>query len=346
LDGVKIRGIKVDKKYQVFVSSTYDDLRRERQAVMQSLLELDCIPSGMELFPAADESQWTLIKGVIDECDYYIIIVAGRYGSIGNNGQSYTEMEYRYALEKGKPILGFLHRNPSNIPVGKTDKEQVNREKLEEFRKLVKKKMCRDWETPEELGGVVTMSLVRLKKDHAAIGWVSGSYARTPEDAENLSRLQGKVTQLEDENDTLRSTINQYNKKSQQKGQPSFANRPRIAIDFSGFLKGFQLEIEIAENAYKLGVRAGELPGILQITQEKLKSYVIELDDFKHRQLAESLKKAMVDIRVIFAALEQHGTRDLRFLTTDQWTDIWNQEAALMKNLKMIEFQLKTESWE
>jgi Domain of unknown function (DUF4062) len=84
-----------DRKYQVFVSSTYEDLQRERQEVMHALLELDCMPAGMELFPAADEDQWTLIKRVIDECDYYIVIVAGRYGSVGSSGMSYTEMEYR-----------------------------------------------------------------------------------------------------------------------------------------------------------------------------------------------------------------------------------------------------------
>jgi hypothetical protein len=46
------------KKYQVFVSSTYIDLIDERQEIMHALLELDCIPAGMELFPAANEDQW------------------------------------------------------------------------------------------------------------------------------------------------------------------------------------------------------------------------------------------------------------------------------------------------
>jgi len=50
----------MDKRYQVFVSSTYADLREERGKG---------IPSGMELFPAADEEQWAFIKRVIDDCD-------------------------------------------------------------------------------------------------------------------------------------------------------------------------------------------------------------------------------------------------------------------------------------
>lgn len=62
------------KKFSVFVSSTYEDLIDERKEVIQALLELDCIPIGMELFPATDDDQWTLIKELINECDYYILI--------------------------------------------------------------------------------------------------------------------------------------------------------------------------------------------------------------------------------------------------------------------------------
>lgn len=53
----------MDKRYQIFVSSTYADLKEERRRVIQALMEMDCIPSGMELFPAADEEQWEFIKG-------------------------------------------------------------------------------------------------------------------------------------------------------------------------------------------------------------------------------------------------------------------------------------------
>src|SRR6266436_2591748 len=103
-----------EKRYQVFVSSTYADLREERQEVIQALLELDCIPSGMELFQASDDDQWTLIKRVIDDCDYYLVIIAGRYGSM-KDGVSYTEMEYDYAISQGKPVIAFLHQDPGAI---------------------------------------------------------------------------------------------------------------------------------------------------------------------------------------------------------------------------------------
>ena len=74
-----------EKRFQVFVSSTYTDLLEARTEVMQALLELDCMPAGMELFPASNDTQWTWIKKVIDESDYYIVIVGGRYGSISKH---------------------------------------------------------------------------------------------------------------------------------------------------------------------------------------------------------------------------------------------------------------------
>jgi len=101
----------MDKRYQVFVSSTYDDLREERQEVIFALLELDCIPSGMELFPAADEDQWTVIKEVIDDCDYYVVIIGGRYGSLHSSGKSFTQMEYEYAVSKQHPATGWVRAN-------------------------------------------------------------------------------------------------------------------------------------------------------------------------------------------------------------------------------------------
>lgn len=90
----------MNKRYQVFVSSTFADLQAERQAVTQALLSLDHFPAGMELFPASDEDAWTLIQSVIDDSDYYVIVIGGRYGSVDQEGVSYTEREFDYAVAR------------------------------------------------------------------------------------------------------------------------------------------------------------------------------------------------------------------------------------------------------
>lgn len=185
------------KKYQVFVSSTYIDLVEERQEIMHALLELDCIPAGMELFPAANEDQWSLIKGVIDESDYYLLVIGGRYGSISPEGLSYTEMEYRYALETGKPILSFLHKSPDMIPVKKSEESTEGREKLESFRDLAQKRMCKYWESPQELGSVVSRSLIMLQKKHPGVGWVRGDLVMSGDASTEILKLRRKIELLE-----------------------------------------------------------------------------------------------------------------------------------------------------
>lgn len=159
------------KKYQIFVSSTYEDLKAERQEIMHALLELDCIPSGMELFPAADEDQWSLIKGVIDDCDYYVVVIGGRYGSLGPDGISYTEMEYRHAISTEKPVIAFLHKDPTSLPAKHTEQTEEGRKRLEDFRKLAQQKMCKYWSTAQDLGSVVSRSLIMLQKKHPGVGW-------------------------------------------------------------------------------------------------------------------------------------------------------------------------------
>ena len=118
----------MERKYQVFISSTYEDLKTERQAAISCLLDMNCIPVGMEQFPASSLSQWEYIKKMIDMSDYYLLIVAGKYGSIDpEENISYTVKEYRYAIHKKMPILAFLHKNIDSLPaikVGATDEER------------------------------------------------------------------------------------------------------------------------------------------------------------------------------------------------------------------------------
>lgn len=194
----------MEKKYQVFISSTYKDLLDERSEVMQALLELDCIPVGMELFPAADDDQWTLIKRLIDDCDYYILIIGGRYGSVHPiEGISYTQMEYEYAIKQNIPTISFIHKNPTNIQSGKTDQDPSARVKLELFKKLAENKLCKYWETPFELGGVVSRSLIKLIKDKPRPGWVKSIHV--PDEDTNVTILD-----LRDQIDKLNSELKNY----------------------------------------------------------------------------------------------------------------------------------------
>lgn len=189
----------MEKIFQVFVSSTFQDLQEERKEVMQALLELDCMPAGMELFPASNEDQWTLIKRVIDACDYYLLIIGGRYGSTTDDGKSFTQMEFEYALTTGKPIISFLPKNPENIPSGKSEKDGKRRQKLEAFKELAKKKLVKYWESPEQLGSVVSRSMVKLIKDFPAEGWVRAGSVVDEKSVKEIAKLQRENEELKEQ---------------------------------------------------------------------------------------------------------------------------------------------------
>lgn len=167
----------MNKKYTVFLSSTYDDLREERREVIHALLELNCIPCSMETFPADNDEQFEFIKSIIDECDYYVLIIAGRYGSISKGGKSFTEMEYRYALEKDIPVFSFVHNDINSISLQKSEKNEINRKKLDNFIKCVSNgKMVKFWNGKEDLAGKVSRTMISAIERHPSVGWIRGNF--------------------------------------------------------------------------------------------------------------------------------------------------------------------------
>lgn len=183
----------MDKRYQVFVSSTYEDLKAERQHVIRAVLALECLPAGMELFPASSDEAWTAIKRVIDESDYYVLVIAGKYGSIDPaTGISYTQREFEYAVEQGIPRLAFLHRNPGVLPHNMCEGDPGVDAKLESFRGQVKQgHHVKFWEGADNLEAQVIAGLAYLRDSRPAVGWVRGDRAAASSD------LLNQVTSLQ-----------------------------------------------------------------------------------------------------------------------------------------------------
>ncbi|MCX2714224.1 DUF4062 domain-containing protein [Mycolicibacterium sp. J2] len=182
------------------MSSTYEDLKDERREVTQALLELDCLPAGMEMFVAANEEQWDLIEEVISESDYYILIIGGRYGSIAESGVSYTEREFDLALKLKIPVMVFVPKDPDSIPQGKTDKDDTARTKLDKFRKkAMNGRNVAFYADAHDLGSQVSRAMVRAIKKTPGIGWVRGNQAMTVEQQKEIADLRTKLSELQAE---------------------------------------------------------------------------------------------------------------------------------------------------
>lgn len=197
----------MEKRYQVFISSTFTDLRDERQSVLRAILELGHMPAGMELFPAADDSAWQLIKDVIDASDYYALIIGGRYGSLDETGIGFTEKEYDYALSTKKPVIPLLHENPKSLPRDKTEAKEEAWNKLNEFRsKIEKQHTCVYWKNAEDLKAKVIIGVTSSMKRHPAVGWVRANQPPSTETLNELLTLRKKITELEEKADSERTS--------------------------------------------------------------------------------------------------------------------------------------------
>lgn len=209
----KVRwGDAVNKKYQIFISSTYEDLKNARQKVQDAILSMYHFPVGMELFSAADEEQWEIIKETIDSTDYYVLIVGQRYGSVIQYGEdagiSYTEKEFRYAKEKGIPILAFIIDDSVPLTKDYIDTDVAKIEKLVAFKATVKDgRLVEWWKTPEELAQKVTTALYKQIDRRKRPGWIRSDEYDIEKSHAELLRLNERIRELEQENVKLKSQV-------------------------------------------------------------------------------------------------------------------------------------------
>lgn len=193
-----------DKKYQVFISSTYTDLIEAREKVTKVILDLYHFPVGMEMFSADDDDQWKIITDAIDVSDYYVLILGHRYGSVAEEGISYTEKEFDYAKSKGIPIISFIRNR--NAAVANTERESnsIYIPKLENFVEKAKKgKMCNFWENINDLERNLAIALPKNMAKHGGIGWVRGNQA-SGQLAEEIAKLSEENRNLRTENEKLK----------------------------------------------------------------------------------------------------------------------------------------------
>lgn len=183
----------MEKKYQVFISSTYTDLQEERQCAISCLLDMNCIPVGMEQFPASSLSQWDYIKKMIDMSDYYVLIVAGKYGSIDpEENISYTEKEYNYAVSKKMPILTFLFNDISKIVGEKLEDSDTGRKLVEEFRNKLTNanRLVKFYSSIDDLKSKITAAMYQAIIDTPAVGWVRGDKIERSTNDDLMARVK------------------------------------------------------------------------------------------------------------------------------------------------------------
>lgn len=196
-----------DTKYQVFISSTFVDLKEERQAAVEGILTSHNIPAGMELFTANNEDQWTIIKKWIEASDIYMLILGGRYGTVDNNtGKSYTQMEYEYAKEIGKPTFALVISPTALEKLKETEPsfiETAEPKKLDDFKSRVESQMVGYYDDVKDIQIATIKAINEIVDEYKPLGWVKADNTTSAQVAEELARLtkeNNRLTALVDDN--------------------------------------------------------------------------------------------------------------------------------------------------
>lgn len=266
-----------ERKYQIFVSSTYTDLIGAREKLFETILKLYHFPVGMEMFSADDDEQWEVIKDTIDSSDYYVVIIGHRYGSVTAEGLSFTEKEYDFAKIQNIPILAFIRNRDVATKPNERDEDHINVEKLNSFiEKATKSKMCDFWNSEDDLSTKVAIALPKIFRKNPRVGWIRADKGISPEVSEEIATLSKENRDLRIEKEQLQSFIN--------------GKKPIISVKMNGrdslelpFTKTEDLKIDFNNNQFDFNFVEYPEPISHESIPNHLKPYIdlpIELDNY------------------------------------------------------------------
>jgi hypothetical protein len=162
---------------------------------------------------------------------------------LADDGVSFTEKEYEYALSKNIPILVFLHKNPEVIASGKTERDQKLIKKLDAFRTILKANRVVDfWSDHNDLCTKVVIAVRQSVILAPGVGWTRGDQPADPKVLRDFERLRR-------ENDELRQRLSEqsasrvtFPNELPSPNEPVNLDFPKRSLGFADFAYGSKLE--------------------------------------------------------------------------------------------------------
>jgi Domain of unknown function (DUF4062) len=123
---------------RIFISSTFIDLRAEREAAREALLRSELVPWGMELFLSQPSDPLDVCLRELRMSDAVVLIIGFRAGSLipETPELTYTGAEFKLAQELGRKVFAFF-KTEGGVPVNKETRPELH-QALEDFKKAVK----------------------------------------------------------------------------------------------------------------------------------------------------------------------------------------------------------------
>ena len=186
----------LDKRYQVFISTSGNEMQPERIVLSQTLVGMGFFSWGLEQRTPLSTA---FARRQIDDCDYVVILLGSQYGEQSVSGVGYMHLEYIYAVTKQKPIIVFMHEEPLSRDLSLQDQKPELREKFLEFRKVLQQEADQifSYRSMRDLEMAVRLNMPQMLERYPVAGWVRPQNTQLLHD--EVDRLKAKIEQLETE---------------------------------------------------------------------------------------------------------------------------------------------------
>jgi HD-like signal output (HDOD) protein len=130
---------EIEKEFKIFIGSTFEDLKAEREAVISVLNELKEIFWSMEFSHAAPYPPIEVCLDAVSKSEIYIGIIGQKYGSVPKGQKlSYTELEYAKAEQHNLKRFVYLRGQNALIPFKSMESNCIKLKKPNNFVKKIK----------------------------------------------------------------------------------------------------------------------------------------------------------------------------------------------------------------
>ena len=185
----------VDKRYLVYMASSYTDVVGERLKLEYALLSSGAFP--WEFSERRTSLNTAKARQQIDESDYVVFILSGKYGDLSASGISYLHLDFAYAYNKNKVIISFIDLHPDRKirENQETDPELIK--KLDAFRTLLKKDSTYVYEYTNNfhLERGAKALLAQAISEKPAVGWIRPQASDASQ--KEILRLKAEIVELE-----------------------------------------------------------------------------------------------------------------------------------------------------
>lgn len=273
---------------EIFVSATTSDLASCRQIAKEALLTLGCVPIEQTNFPPDYREVSSMLREKIRKCDAVIHIVGECYGAEPDltPRRSYTQIEYDFAVELGKPIYSFVCG--SRFPFDPHESESEDKRELQRLHRehvLGRESIWEQIDSPEKLLIRIQSLQTRvealsaeLSKSRSKLGWgvavglsaiailglaifklSNRGEARDREAAAQaviIAQLQSELLEVARHTDAVLARID-------TKNLIDIASKNRDPVRAARASVAGSLGLDLGELESKLEVEASELKGVL-----------------------------------------------------------------------------------